>query len=64
MTTHESFMIFITLSYLGYISLGAMTGYFFGVDCGLSQIQREAIERGYAQHSSNGEWQWKSEVSE
>jgi hypothetical protein len=38
MTTHESFLIFITLSYLIYISLGAVTGFVFGVDCGLSQI--------------------------
>ena len=63
MTTHESFLIFIALSYLGYISLGAMTGYFFGVDCGVSQLQREAIARGYAEHLATGEWQWKGDGS-
>ena len=64
MTTHESFLIFITLSYLVYILLGAITGYFFGVDCGMSRIQREAIARGYAKHTNNGEWQWKGQASE
>ena len=63
MTTHESFFIFIALSYLIYISIGAITGFVFGFDCGLSQIQREAIARGYAEHSSNGEWQWKGDGS-
>lgn len=61
MTTHESFLIFITLSYLIYISLGAVTGFVFGVDCGVSQFQREAIQRGYAEHANNGEWQWKGD---
>ena len=60
----ESFMIFIALSYLIYISLGAVTGFVFGFDCGLSQFQREAIQRGFAEHANNGEWQWKGQVSE
>ncbi len=64
MTTHESFLIFIALSYSIYISLGAITGFVFGVDCGLSQIQKQAIARGYAEHLATGEWQWKGEVSE
>ena len=64
MTTHESFLIFITLSYLIYISLGAVTGFVFGVDCGVSQFRREAIERGFAEHANNGEWRWKGQASE
>ena len=63
MTQHESFLIFITLSYLIYILIGAITGYFFGVDCGMSRIQREAIQRGYAEHLATGEWHWKGEAS-
>ena len=63
MTTHESFFIFIALSYLIYISIGAITGFVFGFDCGLSQIQREAIARGYAEHLATGEWQWKGDGS-
>jgi hypothetical protein len=61
MTTHESFLIFITLSYLIYISLGAVTGFVFGVDCGVSQFRREAIERGFAEHANDGEWRWKGD---
>lgn len=61
MTTHESFLIFITLSYLIYILLGAVTGFVFGVDIGVSQCQREAIERGYAEHANTGEWRWKGD---
>jgi len=64
MTTHESFLIFIALSYSIYILLGAITGYFFGVDCGMSRIKKEAIQRGYAEHTNNGEWHWKGEASE
>ena len=63
MTMDESFMIFMVLSYLIYISLGAITGYFFGVDTGLSQIQKQAIARGYAEHANTGEWRWKGDGS-
>ena len=64
MTTHESFLIFIALSYLIYISLGAVTGFVFGFDCGMSQMQKQAIQRGYAEYLATGEWRWKGEVSE
>ena len=57
----ESFMIFIALSYLIYISLGAVTGFVFGVDCGVSQFRREAIERGFAEHANDGKWRWKGD---
>ena len=44
------------------VSFGA---YCNGVDSCERVMQQEAIERGgYAEHSSNGEWQWKGEVSE
>ena len=64
MTMHESFMVFVIVSYLFYILLGAIIGFVFGVDCGLSRIQREAIELGYAEHAKTGEWKWKHDVVE
>jgi len=49
-----------TLVALVFVIIMSIVGLIFGVYIGGSHMQREAVDRGYAQYNpTNAVWQWK-----